>query len=129
MIRSITQLDYSFEVDLKLVLDADHKAEENDDPELWEKLQDINGINDVDYNGHFGNIICLKVNPEFDNEEMWKKIENVTMKHIGINYQYCPECNCLLDRHWYEPEYTAKCLACNNTIEIKKGFKHHAISE
>lgn len=130
MIKEITQIDYSIEVDLKKVMDADFKIDQecDDDSEhLYNKLMNVVGVNEVDYNGHFGNYIFLKVNPEFDNEEMWKEIENITMNHIKIDYTRCPDCNCLLDRHWYEPEYTAKCLACNKDINIKKGFQHHVI--
>ena len=129
MIKEITQIDYQFEIDLKRVMDEDTIIDMDEDREdsemLYNKLMNVIGVLQVDYNGHFGNYIFLKVNPEFDNEEMWKEIENITMNHIKIDHQRCPECNCLLERHRYDPEYTAKCIVCKKTVHIKKGWMHH----
>lgn len=41
---------------------------------LWYLLGEIDGVLDVDYDGHFGNNIYLEVSVDHDTKETWKSI-------------------------------------------------------
>ncbi len=84
--KSVSQIDYDVDVDLRKIMDADTiidmDADIDDTLCLYNRLMNVVGVNQVDYNGHFGNFLFLKINPEFDNAVMWMEIEKVYLDHI-----------------------------------------------
>jgi len=49
---------------------------------LHEHLSKIAGVEEVDYNGHFGAYIFLTISTDCDNEETWKKIKEIINEAI-----------------------------------------------
>ena len=77
MERECVAKQYTIEVDLAKIMDSDFKKEENDqwDDVLSQQLDRLEGVNAVDYNGHFGPVVFLTVDIEHDTPELWLKIE------------------------------------------------------
>ena len=49
---------------------------------LWETIGKIDGIIDVDYDGHFGNYIYVEVDIEHDTKDTWKLICGLINEYI-----------------------------------------------
>lgn len=49
---------------------------EPDKKSLRGRLDDIEGVDDVNYDGHFGNYIYLTLDANFDEYDTWKKIQD-----------------------------------------------------
>jgi len=84
--RECVAKQYKIKVDLKLIEDSDfYKENKNQwDEILSKKLDKIKGLNNVDYNGHFGPYIWLTIETECDTSETWSEIE----KFINEAYHY-----------------------------------------
>lgn len=55
------------------IIHKDSLAEEIDQ-ELWGAIGLLDGVQDVDYDGHFGNCIWIEIATEYDTEATWKLI-------------------------------------------------------
>lgn len=77
MKRECVAKQYTIEVDLLKIMDSDsfHENENEWDEILDQKLDKIKGVEDVDYNGHFGSYVFLTIETEFDTPELWLEIE------------------------------------------------------
>lgn len=51
-------------------------------PYLSEQLDDLDGVDDADYNGHFGAHIYVRIEPEHDTEERWVQIEALVAQAV-----------------------------------------------
>ena len=74
--KEVTSIKYVIGLKDKALLDIiyrDNDAEEADQ-QLWETIGLIDGVQDVDYDGHFGNYIYIEVDKEHDTEATWKSI-------------------------------------------------------
>lgn len=60
-------------------------------PSLYENLENIKGISNVDYNSHFGNYIFMTIDKEKDSTKFQKNIQNKIMKYIDITIEYIDE--------------------------------------
>lgn len=71
--------------DFLKIMEVDSKEENegNWDNTLFQKLDKIDGIVDVDYNGHFGANIWLQMDLEFSIREMAEKIKKIVKEHIN----------------------------------------------
>ena len=54
-----------------------------DDVELFEKLDNIIGVSDVNYNNRFSNRIFFELENDHDNLETWDTIETTIENHIN----------------------------------------------
>jgi hypothetical protein len=83
MKKTLTQLHYTVEVDLRKVMDIDSELENDNrwDDILNAKLDRIEGLCDTDYNGHFGNFIFITIDAEYDHLHKWEEIET-TIKNF-----------------------------------------------
>ena len=84
MKRERTMSQYTVEVDLLKIMDLDFKHEEcrDWDNTLFHHLDKIKGVDEVDYNGHFGNVVFLNVDAMFDNPETWETIEKTITDYM-----------------------------------------------
>lgn len=81
---NICSRNYSFTVtkeDFGLIEDMDNEMPEYADT-LGGKLDKIGGVDDADYNGHFGSYIFFRVAAEDDNDEKQDEIFNTIMEYI-----------------------------------------------
>lgn len=60
-------------------------------PSLYEILENIKGISNVDYNSHFGDYIFMAIDKEKDSTKFQKNIQNKIMKYIDITTEYIDE--------------------------------------
>jgi len=51
---------------------------------LYKKIDKVDGVNDADYNGHFGASIFYRVEAEHDNEETHAEIRRLIQEHIDM---------------------------------------------
>jgi hypothetical protein len=83
--RECTQLSYEIPVaDLLKIMDHDSKLENNND---WDNhvshlINRIEGVDNCDYNGHFGHYVFVEIAADFDNEATWAEIEKVLKEFI-----------------------------------------------
>jgi len=49
---------------------------------LWETIGRIDGIIDIDYDGHFGNNIYIEIDIEHDTKDTWKLICGLINKYV-----------------------------------------------
>ena len=63
--------------------DKDGEAIVNDEKTLGDLLEELPGISNVDYNGHFGSNIYLDLDVDDNTEENWNKIQKVIKNYIG----------------------------------------------
>jgi hypothetical protein len=56
---------------------------DNDDLELSEILDKLDGVWNTDYNGHFGPNIFLTIEADCDTIELKSKIANIILSHIA----------------------------------------------
>ena len=76
---------YSCEIPMdKFVAILDKDKECHWDDSLAGKLNAIEGIIEVDYNGHFGNSLYFDVADKNDNTELWNRISE-EIKEYGEN--------------------------------------------
>lgn len=51
---------------------------------LYEKLGELDGVADVDYDGHFGPYVFLTIEKEHDTAETKRKIREIIKKHLSM---------------------------------------------
>lgn len=87
--KEITARQYTIKIDLKAIMDSDafYENENQMDEMLYFKLDKLEGVSNVDYNGHFGNYIWLTVDAQYDNDELWKKIDSIITCRLAVWYQ------------------------------------------
>lgn len=61
---------------------TDHAAYKKGQQSLSEKLDKLDGVFDVDYNGHFGAQIILTIDVEQDDAKLKRKIISIIKKHL-----------------------------------------------
>jgi len=74
-----TKKQYTIEVDYLKISTADWEGAFED--YLHNKLEMLDGVTDVDYNGHFGNVVILNIDQEFDTPRLWQEIEEIITQH------------------------------------------------
>lgn len=86
MKRECVAKQYTIEVDLRAIMDWDSQKENDNqwDDILHMQLDKIEGVENVDYNGHFGNYIWLTIEHPHDNKVTWDKIETLIFKAMVI---------------------------------------------
>ena len=80
----MTEVSYAIEVPVKEFLSLEDR--ENKDfsrPSLCEDLNKIEGVREVNYNGHFGAFIFVKIECEFDNKETKNLIAVKIARHLN----------------------------------------------
>lgn len=85
-----TQTSYAIEIDEHRFLDlldsesyvTENAAYNNGNETLFKKLNDLPGIFDIDYNGHFGSAVYLKIDIDDDTDELKAQISNIIEKHL-----------------------------------------------
>jgi len=50
--------------------------------ELYQKIDKVAGVDDTDYNGHFGANVFYRVSAEHDNEETHAEVRRLIQEHI-----------------------------------------------
>jgi hypothetical protein len=50
---------------------------------LCQKLDELDGVQDIDYNGHFGNHVFLSIEVDHDNAKTKRKISKVIEEHLA----------------------------------------------
>ena len=63
------------------IMRKDSEAEEVDQ-ELWGAIGLLDGVIDVDYDGHFGNNIYIEIDIEHDTKDTWKLICGLINKYV-----------------------------------------------
>lgn len=66
-------------LDMAVIHDKEGEFDFNPDIDkkgLWQRLEEIKGVGEVDYNGHFGNYIFLTLDATCDEYDTWKKIQD-----------------------------------------------------
>ena len=58
-----------------------HKDHESEKPSLYLLLNRIDGITDVDYSGHYGPVIIITLDAEYDTPITWLSIRNIITKY------------------------------------------------
>ena len=54
----------------------------DEEKSLYELLDSIEGIVEVDYNGHFGPNIWIEVDSDYDNLVLWSRIDRILKKFV-----------------------------------------------
>lgn len=57
-------------------------------PLLKERLEDIEGIYDVNYNMYMGDYIFFSIGFEYDNDDILDLIANIIYDYVGESYVY-----------------------------------------
>ncbi len=63
--------------------DAEVDMSSEDGQMLYEIIDDIDGVDNVDYSGHFGPSIYYRVDSDYDNEELHAKIRQTIREYIA----------------------------------------------
>ena len=79
MKRECVSRQYTIEVDLMKIMDSDdyHENQDNEDAVLYNVLSKLPGVDNVDYNGHFGPYVWVTIDARNDNAETWEAIEKL----------------------------------------------------
>lgn len=75
---------YSIPLDVdvfRTILDKDREAESHQDC-LYTKLEEIEGVRDTDYDGHFGSQIEVSIDKKMDNDFTRCEIKRVIMEFV-----------------------------------------------
>jgi len=89
MERTRTMSQYTVDIDLLKVMELDSKHEDDRDWDntLFHHVDKIKGVTmwykysyeifkyETDYNGHFGSVVFINLDAEFDTPETWEVIE------------------------------------------------------
>ncbi len=80
-IKEVTQRNYSISISEERFTEiADEESYKNTNPlsnTIGEQLDRLDGVWNVEYNGHFGSAIYLTLDVEHDNNETWTEIEAI----------------------------------------------------
>lgn len=79
--RRVISTNYSIDVPVKELLTIMVKDGEVEHP-LYMLLIEIDGISDVDYNGHFGPHIYITLDIGYDNEDVWKAVHETIENYL-----------------------------------------------
>lgn len=79
----VTNKQYAIEIDVEDMLHLLRTEVDmfNEDM-LGEKLFELSGVENIEYNGHFGAYIYLTISTECDNEATWNQIKEIINKAI-----------------------------------------------
>lgn len=74
--REITSSSYRIKIDdiedfLNICGYSDELLYEDDSRPLWKRLDDIRGVDEIDYNGHFGSNVWLTVEESYNSNGTW----------------------------------------------------------
>lgn len=86
----VTRRSYAIEIEEERFLDlldsesyvTDNAALKSGSQTLCEKLGQLDGVDDVNYDGHFGSYIYLMIDDEDDTDDLKKKINDVIEEHL-----------------------------------------------
>ena len=82
--RLCVAIEYALSIDpevLNTILEKDNEQEPQD--MLYQQLMDtVDGITDVDYDGHFGPLIYVHLDPEYDYSSTWFGIYKIIDDYI-----------------------------------------------
>jgi hypothetical protein len=77
--KAITAISYMISVeDLSAIMDKDDEHS----PPLYLLLSSIEGVFDIEYDGHFGPHIYLSIEHEHDNQDIWKTIHKTIESYL-----------------------------------------------
>jgi len=79
--RRVMSTNYALDIPaekLSAIMDKDCEAEDS----LYMLLIKIDGVSDVDYNGHFGPHIYITLDIEYENEDVWKTIYKMIENYL-----------------------------------------------
>jgi hypothetical protein len=89
MVFECIEKRYAVEIDSSLfsVLDGDTYSLDADGykrnkKSLFDDLDKMSGVYDIEYNGHFGNFVYFSVATEDDKPSLHKKVERCIEKHL-----------------------------------------------
>jgi len=84
MKKEVVSIKYAVSLKDRVILDIMHKDIdfENMDQELWSIIEKVDGVQDVDYDGVYGNYIYIIIDIEYDTEDTWKLIYDLINQHI-----------------------------------------------
>ena len=81
-----TRTEYSLELtaeDMLALIGAEHPFDGKMDPLLSEKLEKLPGVDSVEYNGHFGAAVYLRVDADHDTPETHAAVIELIGEHIA----------------------------------------------
>lgn len=70
--------------DLVRIIKRDCKGGNENRKELHEILDSIDGVDQVEYNGHFGPYIFFRVSCDFDNDAVLAKVSDTVKNYLEI---------------------------------------------
>ena len=83
-IKEVTQRNYSISISEERFTEISEAESyknpdyfESDYTTIGEQLDKLDGVWNVEYNGHFGSAIYLTLDVEHDNDETWAEIEKI----------------------------------------------------
>ena len=78
-IKTATRTEYAIEVGVKRLTEilAEDEAELRHRETLSGRLDQIDGVDRANYDGHFGPFVFLRLDVENDNDETWAEIEQL----------------------------------------------------
>ena len=91
--REATSTNYAIEipnVDKFLAIDK-YELEQDASDCLYLSLETIGGVNNIDYNGHFGSYIYLRLDITDDTPETWEAINKMIADQIEVANEFIRE--------------------------------------
>ena len=85
--------------DYSNICDYDGELFYEDNKQLWDRLEDISGVSDIDYNGHFGQYIWLTVEESWNSNGTWIEIFQTINDFIQEAGEFYEEANQEEDDH------------------------------
>ncbi|MHC4315631.1 MAG: hypothetical protein ACYSW3_24570 [Planctomycetota bacterium] len=82
-----TQKQYCIAISRENFIKIMEKDFELQNEDLWDDtlnsiLDNVKGVSDCDYNGHFGAYIFISVDPEFENNKFWESIKKIINDYV-----------------------------------------------
>ena len=83
--RTRCMSQYTVDIDLIKVMELDSELENEGDYDnhLYHLINRVRGVINVDYNGHFGPVIFIDIETEYDDENTWSGIEMVIDAYLS----------------------------------------------
>lgn len=85
----ITSRSFKIPITVKEMDNIDHCERRWDTDHVGQMLDNLPGVFDVDFNGHFGSYIYLSIEKEFDNDKTLHAISEI-IDHEGERGRYDP---------------------------------------
>jgi len=83
--KEAVSIKYAISLKDRVLLDIMHKDIDVEEGQgLWETIGEVDGVQDVDYDGHFGNYIYVEIDKEHDTKGTWKLIYDLINQYTII---------------------------------------------